>query len=365
MNTKYLKKTILSAFVTFTFFISFSQSNYSTDTLTYKDKGSYPNGTGTYIVSGATWMVTNLYVTRFLNGEHIQICYDKYDWERVSGRRTPAMYFFDKNHPSLGAYYNYYALTDPRGIIPNGYRLPTKKNWEDLGSFIQKSKDNKDTTNLNLFLGGFYGYIGDDGEINQRGKYNYWWSSNHTSNHVYVFGSGINELKNLTTPMLQNSPGLPKSYGLSIKCIKDLPVSLVKTYVSANGEDSLTAEFDRNGHAQGKGVFANKDYVYKGSFNDTKFDGEGIQTYRNGEKVIGTWNNGSKNGVFTKVSLSGVTKKSYWNNNVEITTNEEPLGQTIMNMSEANRQLYLIDNGKYLAKFKSCKLEGGSMVLHI
>lgn len=362
-----MKKAILNVFVIFIFTTSFAQSNYSKDTLTYQAKGSFPYGSGTLIVSGATWMATNLNVTKFLNGDNIQICNDEYDWQRAAKNRIPSMQYIDASRPSLGAYYNYYALTDPRGIIPSGYKLPTEKYWDDLRNFIRQSQSNKDTTNLSLFLGGFYGYINDYGKIEGRGKYNRWWNSDNTYNFGYAMGNEINNLETITwqgyydESTRQEVRGLPKSYGLSIKCIKDLPISSVKTYVYSTGEDSLTGNFDDNGLIQGKGVYATKKYIYEGSFKDTKFNGEGIQTFRTGEKFIGTWNNGSRVGLFTEVSASGVSKKSYWNENVKIASEDDPLFQTIITMSEATRQLYLINNGSYFSNFKSCKLKGGSI----
>lgn len=266
-----MKKAILNVFVIFIFTSSFAQSNYSKDTLTYQAKGSFPYGSGTLIVSGATWMATNLYVTKFLNGDNIQICNDEYDWQRAAKSRIPSMQYIDASRPSLGAYYNYYALTDPRGIIPSGYKLPTEKYWDDLRNFIRQSQSNKDTTNLSLFLGGFYGYINDYGKIEGRGKYNRWWNSDNTYNFGYAMGNDINSLETITwqgyydESTRQEVRGLPKSYGLSIKCIKDLPVSSVKTYVYSTGEDSLTGNFDDNGLLQGKGVYATKKYIYDGS----------------------------------------------------------------------------------------------------
>ena len=362
-----MKKNILSVFVLFAFFSSFSQSNYLNDTLTYQVKGSFPYGNGTFIVSGATWMATNLYVTKFLNGDDIKICADKYDWQDASKSRIPAMYYIDANRPSLGAYYNYFVLTDSRGIIPTGYKLPTENNWDDLRQFIRQSENNKDTTNLNLFLGGFYGYIDDDGNRQFKGKYNCWWNSDNTYYYGYAMGNEINELETITVwdyydeSSHQKHNGFPKTYGLSIKCIKDLPITSVKTYVYNNGEDSLTGNFDATNSLQDKGIYANKNYVYEGSFKESQFDGEGVQTFRTGEKNIGTWNNGRKVGLFTEINTLGISKKSYWNENVKIASEGEPLFQTIITMSEANRQLYLINNGSYLSSFKSCKLKGGSI----
>lgn len=86
-------------------------------------------------VGNQIWMAENLRVTHFLNGDAIQECNSNSAWAEASEKEIPA---FSKVFESsnkfnfIGYLYNWYALSDPRGIAPKGWKIPSKFDFETL-----------------------------------------------------------------------------------------------------------------------------------------------------------------------------------------------------------------------------------------
>jgi uncharacterized protein (TIGR02145 family) len=77
------------------------------------------------------WLIVNLNLDTFLNGDKIKKVDSDEEWEELSNQGVPLI------RSSLGdgefsLLYNQYVLTDPRGFIPEGWRIPTDLDWKDL-----------------------------------------------------------------------------------------------------------------------------------------------------------------------------------------------------------------------------------------
>jgi uncharacterized protein (TIGR02145 family) len=84
------------------------------------------------------WTGYNLRVSHFLNGDVIPQAKTPEEWAQATSSRQPAWCYFENDSTNFyekGKLYNYYALTDPRGIIPEGYRIPSIKDYEKLAVF--------------------------------------------------------------------------------------------------------------------------------------------------------------------------------------------------------------------------------------
>lgn len=84
------------------------------------------------------WTGYNLRVSHFLNGDVIPQAITPEEWAQATSSRQPAWCYFENdsmNFYEKGKLYNYYALTDPRGILPEGYRIPSTKDYERLAVF--------------------------------------------------------------------------------------------------------------------------------------------------------------------------------------------------------------------------------------
>jgi uncharacterized protein (TIGR02145 family) len=142
-------------------------------------------------IAGLWWMQENLSVTRYQNGDSIPDgTADHAAWAQLS---TGAWAYPDSQaalRRSFGLLYNWYAVNDPRGLCPTGWRLPTHDEWTALthalggetkaGAVLKArqgwlpalaGRDEKD------FRGLPAGFRGSDGTYGGLGAYAYWWSS--------------------------------------------------------------------------------------------------------------------------------------------------------------------------------------------
>jgi len=85
-------------------------------------------------IGNQTWMAENLRVSKYRNGDAIPNILDNEEWAALT---TGA--FCNYNNTSdldtvatYGRLYNWYAVADTRGIAPEGWRVPTTADWNDL-----------------------------------------------------------------------------------------------------------------------------------------------------------------------------------------------------------------------------------------
>jgi uncharacterized protein (TIGR02145 family) len=86
-------------------------------------------------IGGQRWSGENLNVKVFNNGDKIPQAKTKEEWVNASKNGQPAWCYLNNdpaNGEKYGILYNWYAVTDPRGIAPEGWRLPTKEDVEEL-----------------------------------------------------------------------------------------------------------------------------------------------------------------------------------------------------------------------------------------
>lgn len=78
-----------------------------------------------------TWMTENLATTQFQNGDTIPFYASIVDFLKAGRNHEPACIFHD-NNPDKGMLYNYFAVDDKRNICPEGFTIPTEKDWREL-----------------------------------------------------------------------------------------------------------------------------------------------------------------------------------------------------------------------------------------
>ena len=85
-------------------------------------------------IGNQTWMAENLRVSKYRNGDAIPNILDNEEWAALT---TGA--FCNYNNTSdldtiatYGRLYNWYAVADTRGIAPEGWRVPTTADWNEL-----------------------------------------------------------------------------------------------------------------------------------------------------------------------------------------------------------------------------------------
>lgn len=146
-------------------------------------------------INDQIWMSENLNVSTFSNGDPIPHVETSEDWAKAGEEGKPACCFYNndpENGEKYGRLYNWYAITDPRGIAPEGWRVPTKEDWEKLLIYLENDSTDEACTKVKSKTGwpkdqngenqtGFTalpgGYRFGDGSFEEGGKMAYWWTS--------------------------------------------------------------------------------------------------------------------------------------------------------------------------------------------
>jgi len=78
------------------------------------------------------WSLVNFTGTTFRNGDPIPQITNQEEWNSATG---PGWCYYDNDltyNTVYGKLYNWYAVTDARGLAPEGFHVPTLAEWEDL-----------------------------------------------------------------------------------------------------------------------------------------------------------------------------------------------------------------------------------------
>ena len=85
------------------------------------------------------WMVENLNVSTFGNGDSIPEAKTSEQWEKAAAEGQPAWCYYamdSSNEDIYGKLYNWYAVNDTRGITPKGWHVPSDAEWQILIDFL-------------------------------------------------------------------------------------------------------------------------------------------------------------------------------------------------------------------------------------
>jgi uncharacterized protein (TIGR02145 family) len=170
-----------------------------------------------------TWMAENLKTARYNNGDSIN---KPLSW---SGDKTGAysIYGDDPAYEAVyGKLYNFYTITDPRGLCPGGWKVPAYDDWMALTNYLggyqvagKKLKEtglthwirNYTATNESGFTalpGGWW-----NGAFYELGDHGYFWTSSDTSEGPW-FWMIYGDYQDLSM-----NRGAPKD-GFSVRCMK-------------------------------------------------------------------------------------------------------------------------------------------------
>jgi uncharacterized protein (TIGR02145 family) len=103
------------------------------------EKDAEGNEYRTIQIGNQIWLAENLRTTRFMNRDRITSVTSSADWEVMNRQHLPACspYMFDyENIRKFGLQYNWYAIADPRELLPEGWHVPDDKDWGELIKFL-------------------------------------------------------------------------------------------------------------------------------------------------------------------------------------------------------------------------------------
>jgi len=186
-------------------------------------------------IGNSEWMVENLNLSTFQNGDEIPEAQTKDDWVYLCKQGLPAWCYYKNdttNGSKYGKLYNWYAVNDIRLLAPKGWHVAKDEEWTLLalklgGDAVAggKLKTNQgwkpykgaegngtNTHGMNVQPGGFrsgiswFGYEGEGA--------GFW-----TSNQVDIDKAKYIMILNASNELLKGPFG--KMNGMSVRCVKD------------------------------------------------------------------------------------------------------------------------------------------------
>ena len=196
-------------------------------------------------------MSKNLNSSTFRNGDSIPEIKSDSAWKRAAIEMKPACCSYNNdssNDEKYGKLYNWFAITDRRGIAPIGWKVPNDEEWTDLINYLDPKQNRiankieaqsyiagkklkcstswlkRNTSNTNesgftalpsgyrSFYGNFFG-IGDDGIQDCA----FWWTTS-----AFEYGNKFAYWRSVDS----HGDGVGrgdhhKGFGFSVRCIKD------------------------------------------------------------------------------------------------------------------------------------------------
>jgi uncharacterized protein (TIGR02145 family) len=191
-------------------------------------------------IGNQEWMTRNLDVDRFRNGDLIPHIESKEEWEEAGENGQPAWCYYDndpENGKKYGKLYNWFAVSDARGLAPEGCHVPTDEEWTTLVEFLggydiaghkMKSVENwedwedldgelqngngDNSSGFNALPGGCrFGY----GSFLSIRDYTFFWSAAEYINNYAWYRN----LYNFNGTVIRDNTS--KSVGASVRCLRD------------------------------------------------------------------------------------------------------------------------------------------------
>ena len=186
----------------------------------------------TLTIGTQIWMVENLKVTHYRNGDVIPNVTDSVEWYKIYTYLGAQCDYNNQPFNALvyGKLYNFYAVTDTRKICPSGWHVPSDDEWTTLADFLGsdtfaggKLKEtgtahwqspNAGATNETGFTGLPGGIRTNEGSFGDIGKFCYFWTSTPIYNYAWF------RYLDYRYPRLGRTT-ISRQYGFSVRCIKD------------------------------------------------------------------------------------------------------------------------------------------------
>jgi len=200
----------------------------------------------TITIGTQTWMAQNLLVTKYRNGAAIPNETNDAKWNTLTtGAQCTYNNIRDSNTVAkFGRLYNFYAITDQRNLAPAGWHIASDSEWATLINYltanlgistsvaqalaaktdwneslvsgsIGDTESGNSLNNTSGFSGLPTGIRGEYGGFNYVILHSGWWTSEGNNKTTAWFRS----LNNYGTTLGKNT--YSKSYGLSVRCVKD------------------------------------------------------------------------------------------------------------------------------------------------
>lgn len=181
-------------------------------------------------ICSQVWMNKNLDVANYSNGDPIAKVTDNAAWAALT---TGAYCYYNNDSATYavtyGKLYNWYAVNDPRGLAPAGWRIPSEAEWSTLATCLGGGaggpmkeagtshwlSPNTGASNSSGFTALPGGYRVNSGTFNGNGNYCLLWSS--TGN---LTADALNRSLNYDDVNFNNA-STNRPFGFSVRCLRD------------------------------------------------------------------------------------------------------------------------------------------------
>jgi uncharacterized protein (TIGR02145 family) len=195
----------------------------------------------TVTIGNQVWMAEDLRTTRYRNGDSIGTTTParldiggesapKYQWAYAGDEGNVATY---------GRLYTWHVVTDPRGLAPSGWHVPTDAEWRALcdylggpdavggklkaaGAAVWRSP-NADATNATGFTALPSGARWANGTFSQLGECVHYWTSTPAAEDPHSAWRWLvqpGRVRGVNAPTLQQGYA-PKAIGFPVRCVRD------------------------------------------------------------------------------------------------------------------------------------------------
>jgi uncharacterized protein (TIGR02145 family) len=185
-------------------------------------------------IGNQVWMLKNLNVECFRNGDPIPHVQSNQEWESCGKQGKPAWCYYENKEEhgnTYGKLYNWFAVNDERGLAPVGWHVPSEDEWRQLinnsggiskaglnlknhqgwSSFLWNSGNGNNSSGFSAFPAGYRNPAGLFRDIEVIGD---WWVSTEKQKTECK----IMQLESWTTSIDLFST--KKAFGFSVRCLK-------------------------------------------------------------------------------------------------------------------------------------------------
>ena len=183
-------------------------------------------------IGDQVWMVENLNAGHFRNGDPIPHAVTAEQWVQSGKEGKPAWCYYENREEhgeKYGRLYNWYAVTDARGLAPEGWHVATDADWRQVTDFLggedaagtkMKNKsgwpgEEGNGTNESGYSGLPGGSRNLFGEFAYGEEAGYWWTSTSEDRELAWYRV-IDR-----SPWYVYRTNYSKANGLSVRCVRD------------------------------------------------------------------------------------------------------------------------------------------------
>lgn len=163
-------------------------------------------------------MKSNLDEGNFRNGDLIPEAVTEEEWQKAAVDKRPAWCYYENsksNGSVYGKLYNWWAVSDPRGLAPSGYHIPDIAEWSGITEFFGGRNHAGSKIKDGLLKAPIGGYRSGLGAFYGKNTNGYFWTNS------VIFRDVVSNvvLSNSNAVVYFNYSRMKE--GLSVRCIKD------------------------------------------------------------------------------------------------------------------------------------------------